>query len=218
MSQTCIVYGIGSTYVHEVYETLLRLDWHVQAWVMNMSGEPPAGLEPVVDVAEISSEELRRHPIIVPMVTPGHRRNVELELINHGVTNFATVLDPTTVVAQSARIAEGVYVNGAGMIGANVTLERWSHLNRSVSIGHDSIVKEYATMGPGSLLCATCVVGRGAFIGARAVVNPDVQIGANAIVGAGAVVTKDVPENTVAVGAPARVIRKGIHGYNDLGV
>jgi acetyltransferase-like isoleucine patch superfamily enzyme len=48
-------------------------------------------------------------------------------------------------------------------------------------------------------------IGRGAFIGARAIILKGVTIGDRAIIGAGAVVTKDVPEHYVAVGNPARV-------------
>jgi acetyltransferase-like isoleucine patch superfamily enzyme len=46
------------------------------------------------------------------------------------------------------------------------------------------------------------------FIGERAVILPGVTIGPNAIVGAGAVVARDVPENSVVVGSPARVVAK----------
>lgn len=46
-----------------------------------------------------------------------------------------------------------------------------------------------------------------AFLGANVVVLPNVTIGRNAIVGANSVVTRDIPDNTIAVGAPARVIR-----------
>jgi acetyltransferase-like isoleucine patch superfamily enzyme len=48
-------------------------------------------------------------------------------------------------------------------------------------------------------------IGRGAFIGARALILKGVTIGDRAIVGAGAVVTKDVPAHHIAVGNPARV-------------
>ena len=44
------------------------------------------------------------------------------------------------------------------------------------------------------------------FIGINAIIMPNVTIGRNSIVGAGAVVTKDVPPNSIAVGVPARVI------------
>lgn len=48
---------------------------------------------------------------------------------------------------------------------------------------------------------------KNAWLGARVTVLPGVTIGENAIVGSGAIVTKDVPDNTIAVGNPARVIR-----------
>lgn len=50
-------------------------------------------------------------------------------------------------------------------------------------------------------------IKKNAWIGARAIVLPGVTIGENAIVGSGAVVTKDVPDNAVVVGSPARVIK-----------
>ena len=48
---------------------------------------------------------------------------------------------------------------------------------------------------------------RNASIGANATLLPGITIGENAMVGAGAVVTKDVPEDAVVVGNPAKVIR-----------
>lgn len=50
-------------------------------------------------------------------------------------------------------------------------------------------------------------IKKNAWIGARAIVLPGVTIGENAIVGSGAVVTKDVSDNAVVVGSPARVIK-----------
>jgi len=51
-------------------------------------------------------------------------------------------------------------------------------------------------------------IGRGVFIGARAIILKGVTIGDRAIIGAGAVVTKDVPERSIAAGNPARVPAK----------
>lgn len=51
-------------------------------------------------------------------------------------------------------------------------------------------------------------VERGAWIGAHATILAGVTIGENAVVAAGAVVTKDVPANSIAAGVPARVIKR----------
>jgi acetyltransferase-like isoleucine patch superfamily enzyme len=51
-------------------------------------------------------------------------------------------------------------------------------------------------------------IGDGAWIGQNVVVCPGVRIGAGSVIGANAVVTEDVPDHAVAVGAPARVVRR----------
>lgn len=62
------------------------------------------------------------------------------------------------------------------------------------------------TCAPGG--SAPIVLERGAWIGDSAIVCKGVHIGENSIVGAGAVVTKDVPPNTIVAGNPARVVKK----------
>ena len=51
-------------------------------------------------------------------------------------------------------------------------------------------------------------IGENVWIGANAVILPGVHIGKNSVIGAGSVVTKDIPENVVAVGNPCRVLRE----------
>ena len=45
-------------------------------------------------------------------------------------------------------------------------------------------------------------------VGGNVVINPGVHIGNNVVIGSGSVVTKDIPDNSVAVGNPARVIKE----------
>ena len=52
------------------------------------------------------------------------------------------------------------------------------------------------------------VIGENAWIGAGVIIVPGVRIGKNSVIGAGSIVTKDVPENVVAVGNPCRVLRE----------
>ncbi len=50
-------------------------------------------------------------------------------------------------------------------------------------------------------------IGEYSFIGAGTIIMPNVHIGRNCVIGAGSVVTKDIPDESVAVGIPARVIK-----------
>lgn len=51
-------------------------------------------------------------------------------------------------------------------------------------------------------------IGNSVWIGGSVVINPNIKIGNNVVIGSGSVVTKDIPDNTVAAGNPCRVIRK----------
>lgn len=82
-------------------------------------------------------------------------------------------------------------------MGNNVTLAPNVHI-----LAHDASTKnvlDYTRIGK-------VIIGDNVFIGASTVVLPGVSIGSNVVIGAGSVVTKNVPENSVAVGNPARVI------------
>lgn len=57
---------------------------------------------------------------------------------------------------------------------------------------------------------ANTYIGAQCFVGGNAIIMPGVRVGDNCIVGAGAVVTKDVPNNSIVAGNPAKVIKTGI--------
>lgn len=213
-----VLYGIGSRYVYEVYETALRAGVSVAAFVDNLDppGEYP-GLSPVLAPHKCGDEQ-RRFGAFVPMVTPGHRKRVLAELEQRGFAVGNALVDPTAILASSTLHGRGFLVNAAVVIGANCRFGQQVLINRSVSIGHDATVEDFASFGPGCLLCGDCRIGAGAFIGGGATIAPGVTVGSNALVGAGSVVVKDVPPNTVVAGNPAVVKRTGIAGYNDCGV
>jgi acetyltransferase-like isoleucine patch superfamily enzyme len=87
----------------------------------------------------------------------------------------------------------GVFVGDDCLMGHNTVL---------ATLNHDLAPSRRADMHP-----APIVIGRNVWIGANVTVLPGVTIGDNAVVAAASVVTKDVPENSVVVGAPARVVR-----------
>jgi acetyltransferase-like isoleucine patch superfamily enzyme len=87
---------------------------------------------------------------------------------------------------------------------------------RSVTIGKDcKIARDVIIMDsdqhalPGEdLVVAPVVIGDRVWIGARAMVLKGVTIGDDCVIGAGAIVTRDIPPRSVAIGQPARVVRR----------
>ncbi len=88
-----------------------------------------------------------------------------------------------------------IYIGSHTMIGPNVTLASANH----------PILPELREKGYQYNL--PIHIGKNCWLGAGVIVVPGVTIGDNTVVGAGAVVTKDLPANVVAVGVPVKVVR-----------
>lgn len=82
-------------------------------------------------------------------------------------------------------------------IGDNVTLAPRVHI-----LAHDASTKRIL----GYTLIGRVTIGNNVFIGAGSIILPNVKIGNNVIVGAGSVVSRTIPDNSVALGTPARII------------
>lgn len=74
-------------------------------------------------------------------------------------------------------------------------------------INHDGATLIFRDRVPDLEITKLIVVGNNVYIGAESLILPGVHIGSNVIIGARSVVTKDIPDHSVAVGVPARVIK-----------
>lgn len=77
-------------------------------------------------------------------------------------------------------------------------------------LGDDVHIDQCVTIGGNARGLGVPSIGNGVYIGAGAKILGPVVVGDHAVIGANAVVVTDIPENSLAVGVPARVIRKNI--------
>lgn len=111
------------------------------------------------------------------------------------------------------------------VLGDNVSIQRDVHIGACLKVeilegtvfgagvyvtdhDHDYRDPMRGYFGTGELLAAPVRIGPNAWIGERVIVLKGVTIGKGAIVGAGALVNRDVPEYSIAVGVPAKVVRR----------
>jgi sugar O-acyltransferase (sialic acid O-acetyltransferase NeuD family) len=213
-----LIFAHRTPYAAEVAEIIWRCGQEVRVLVDNLDDGPlPSELGTVVAPDDLDAD-LVGLATVIPQLTPGHRRTIEHQARELGITRFPVLVDPTAVVARRSTLGEGTVVNAAAVVGATSTLGRFVHVNRSASVGHDAVIADYATIGPACALAGHVTLGPGAFVGAGAVLAPKVTIGANAVVGAGAVVVRDVPAGAVVVGNPATILRQGDAGYGGVSV
>ena len=97
-------------------------------------------------------------------------------------------------------ICEGVHIEDNVFVGHNVTFINDKHPRAT---NEDGSMQTDADWG-----VVETFIRKGASIGSSSTIMCGVTVGENSIVGAGAVVTKDVPPNTIVAGVPAKVIKK----------
>ncbi len=139
----------------------------------------------------------------------------------------------TNFISEKAKIGENVkiwhfsYIGENTEIGDNVSIGSLAHIDYDVKIGENTRIEGQAYIPPLSRIGKNVFVGPAAVltndpypmcnkmigvtiednavIGARAVIKAGVTVGKNSVVAMGAIVTKNVPENTVVIGSPASI-------------
>lgn len=111
---------------------------------------------------------------------------------------------PSAVVSPSATLGVGTVVFPKAVVNASARLGCATIVNTSAVVEHDCAIGDGAHIAPGALMLGGSSAGDLAWIGAGSVVLPGIRVGSRAVVGAGAVVTRDVADDVVVVGCPAR--------------
>lgn len=113
---------------------------------------------------------------------------------------------------QGMQIGKDCLISGNVIVGAEpylITIGNNVKLSNGVSlITHDGgvyVLRNYMQIKDADIF-GKIVIGNNVFIGNKATIMPGVTVGNNCIIGYGAIVTKRIPDNSIAVGVPARVI------------
>jgi acetyltransferase-like isoleucine patch superfamily enzyme len=117
-------------------------------------------------------------------------------------------------IGKDSKVDAFVYIEEGVVIGDRVKIRAFTFIPTGVVIEDDVFIGPHVTFTNDKyprinrewkLLKTT--IKKGSSIGAGSVILP-VRIGKNSLIGAGSVVTKDIPDNVLAVGNPARIIRR----------
>ncbi|WP_130859792.1 2,3,4,5-tetrahydropyridine-2,6-dicarboxylate N-acetyltransferase [Gracilibacillus phocaeensis] len=147
-------------------------------------------------------------------VVESDRRNSAIPLLDTKGINAR--IEPGAIIRDQVEIGDGAVVMFGAMVNIGSVIGAGTMIDMNASLGGRATVGENCHVGAGAVLAGVIeppsaqpvIIEDGVVIGANAVVLEGVKVGAGAVVAAGAVVTKDVPANTVVAGTPAKVIKE----------
>jgi len=156
-------------------------------------------------------ETLKRFPnarVVGGVGSPQTRQQLMEKAATMGF-NFETIIHPRTEISEWIKIDVGTVICAGNILTTNIVLGQHVQINLDCTVGHDVIVKDYATLAPGVHISGCVHLGQRVYVGTGAVIINGTQekpiiIGDDVIIGAGACVTKSVPAGETVVGVPAK--------------
>lgn len=120
---------------------------------------------------------------------------------------FITAIHPSAVIGKNVKIGKGTLIMAGVIININSVIGDFGFLATGAKIDHECKLEEFTSVSAGSVFGGLVTLKKYSAVTLGAVVLDRITIGANTVVGAGAVVTGNLPDNVIAYGVPAKVIR-----------
>lgn len=137
---------------------------------------------------------------ILAIADPAIKRKV----VSENADKWITYIHPSCQISHYATIGKGCLFAPQAILAGDSVIEDFVFLNTNATVGHDSIVRHYATLFPNAEVCGNCDIGEDVIFGIGAYALPNVHIARGAKVSAGSVVRKSILEAVTVYGDPAK--------------
>ncbi len=124
--------------------------------------------------------------------------------------NLTYLISNDVIVESDMYFMPGCVIQEKAIISCNVSIGVSTCIGFSSILHHDVKIGDYCFVAANSTICGNVKIGDRTFIGAGSVIRDEINIGSNCIIGMGSVIVKDIPENSIVYGNPARIVSKNL--------
>lgn len=154
----------------------------------------------------LASQVLPEANVIIAVGCGEARKRVFQEMKVNGF-KIKSYISRDCSTGQNISIGEGTIICPHSSISSDVTIGDGCLINCHSGIGHDSIVGDFCTLLGFCAVNGSCHLSDNVTVGSGSVLHPKVRVGMGATVGIGAVVLKNVRQETVVFGNPAKILK-----------
>ncbi|MEO1772999.1 acetyltransferase [Candidatus Enterococcus ferrettii] len=162
------------------------------------------------DLLEKKAEYTGQYYFIIAIGSCSRRKAIYIK-VNLTDDCYGTAIHPKSYISKNIKIAEGTVVMANVVVNSSTTIGKHSILNSGSVIEHDNDIGDFVHISPGCNLAGETSVGEGTHIGIGTNCIQQINIGSWCNVGAGSVILKDIPDNTLSYGVPAKIRKEGIN-------
>jgi sugar O-acyltransferase (sialic acid O-acetyltransferase NeuD family) len=153
--------------------------------------------EQTKNITELNFNE---YEVMIAISNPKVRANIVDRLPSN--TKFFTYIHPTSLILNNVKIGVGSFIGAYSILTTDIELGTHSILNRANHIGHDTIIGNFLSMMPGSIISGNCNIGSKVYLGTNASVKEKTVIVDDVTIGLNSGVVKDINESGIYVGTP----------------
>ncbi len=139
---------------------------------------------------------------------PINRAKLAARFENWGGVLTSVISPKANIGSFNVTLESGLSLMTGTTLTSDIIIKKGSLINLHCTVGHDSTIGRFVELSPGVHVSGRCTIGDYCNLGTNATLLPEITLGENVVVGAGAVVSKDVPSNSVVVGIPAKIIKE----------
>ena len=204
MKKKIVILGAGG-FGREVYHLIDKDFYDVVGFIDNqntLENLPVSIIGGDIIIEKLKSKNIAEYLAIA--IGDMKARRILYNLCKGFNIGLPTIIHSSATILTSSQIGNGTFVYPGAVIMNDCKIGNSVLVNSGVTMGHDVEIGDFSNINPGVHLAGRIKIGEECLIGIGASIRENIKIGNRVIIGAGSVVVKDIPDDSLVYGVPAK--------------